>query len=71
MDKKPGGNTMRFAKSARYAFIVVLGIACIGAAIESTPAEEKSARSCDGDATNKARSLVALGPIGTTLARCS
>jgi hypothetical protein len=28
IDKKPGGNTMRFAKSARCAFVVVLGLAC-------------------------------------------
>jgi hypothetical protein len=40
VDEKPGGNTMRFAKSARCAFVVVLGLACIGTALGPAAAEE-------------------------------
>jgi hypothetical protein len=40
IDRKPGGNTMRFAKSAHCAFVAMLGLACIGTALRPTAAAE-------------------------------
>jgi hypothetical protein len=40
IDNKPGGNALRFPKSARFAFVVALGLACTGTTFRLATAEE-------------------------------